>query len=313
MSLLVPTQAAEGATTLPPLDLSLRVGCECVYRANAQTLMVSALKPRQGPLQRIREERFHFEPALVVEEQDDEHGNTLHRLRLEAGLNLLRYDAIVRVPSEREDAWRKDGFHPPHELPGDVIRYVLPSRYVDSDKLRGLAFQRFGLLKPGLTQVQAICEWLHHEALEYRTGTGDATLSAFEVLQRGHGVCRDLAHCGVALCRALNIPARYVSGYVPDIGVASSGAEEDFHAYFEVYLGHRWQTFDARFLKPRVGRIKIAHGLDAVSCAISTVFGAAALTRFEVWAYQVDPAQVSTASPVDLRLRLDGTPTIRRV
>ena len=115
----------------------------------------------------------------------------------------------------------------------------------------------------------------------------------------------------MALCRTFNLPARYVSGYVPDIGCYDPGTPQDFHAYCEVYLGGRWQVFDARFGQPRVGRIRISSGYDAVNCAFTTVYGQATLSKFEVWSYQVDPDKVSTGDPIDLSQRLCGTPEIR--
>jgi transglutaminase-like putative cysteine protease len=212
----------------------------------------------------------------------------------------------------REDAFWVDGFKAPHELPPHVLRYTLPSRYADSDKLRDFAWTHFGRTRQGLDRVRAICAWIHNN-IEYRTGSGDATLSASEVIDRRYGVCRDLAHAGVALCRTFNLPARYVTGYIPDVGVIDPGTPGDFHAYFEVYLADRWQVFDARSATARVGRVKIASGHDAVNCAFTTVYGDATLERFEVWTYQVDPREASTARPVDLSSRLDGTVAVHFV
>ena len=288
-----------------PLDLSVRVGCECVYTASAETPILVLFKPRQGPTQLIREERIHFEPGLIPNEFEDEHGNIVYRMILKPGQNLLRYDAIVKVPSVREDALRVDGAVPPQDLPPSVLPYTLPSRYADSDKLRDLAWRYFGHVPNGLPRVQAICDWTH-QSIAYQTGSGDPTISASEVVQRGRGVCRDLAHVALALCRTFNLPARYVTSYVPDIGVVDPGTPGDFHAYFEVFVGNRWQAFDARLNVPRIGRIKIASGLDAANCAFTTIYGGASLTRFEVWSYQIDPREVSTAHPVDLEKRLDG-------
>lgn len=294
----------------PPLELSIRIGCECLFLASSFTPILLMFKPRQAEFQLIREERMHFEPELSPSEFEDDHQNTVYRMLLSPGQNLLRHDAIVRVPSLREDTFHADGVIAPHELPPQVLRYTLPSRYADSDKLRDFAWRQFGQLRNGLERVRAICDWTHHH-IEYRTGSGNATLSASEVIERGYGVCRDLAHVAVALCRTFNLPARYVSGHVPDLEVEDPGTPGDFHAYLEVYLAHRWQTFDARWLQPRIGRIKIAAGYDAANCAFATLYGSASLERFEVWTYQVDPAQVTTRDPVDLRLRLDASPTLR--
>jgi transglutaminase-like putative cysteine protease len=293
-----------------PLDLSVRVGCELVYQALREAAILVLFKPRQAQTQLIREERLHFEPGLTPLEFEDEHGNIVYRMTLKPGRNLLRHDAIVRVPSEREDRMRLDGPILPQDLPPHVLRYCLPSRYADSDKMRDFAWQKFGHVPNGLERVQAICDWTHRN-IEYRTGSGEPTLSAWDVVQRGYGVCRDFAHVGLGLCRTFNIPARYVTGHVADIGVEDPGVPFDFHAYFEVYLARRWQTFDARYNQPRIGRIKIASGLDAGNCAFSTIYGAVNLERFEVWAYQIDPGEVSTADPIDLGRRLDGTPLVR--
>jgi transglutaminase-like putative cysteine protease len=294
----------------PALDLTVRVGCECVYRATSETPILVQFKPRQGQTQLIREERIHFEPGLIPDEFEDEHGNIVYRLLLKPGQNLLRHDAIVKVPSVREDVFRTDGVVAPEALPASALRYTLPSRYGDADRIKNFAWERFGSVPNGLPRVIAICNWTHRN-IEYRTGSGDPTLSAWDVIQRGHGVCRDLAHVGLALCRTFNLPARYVTAYLADIGVVDPGTPGDFHAYFEVYLGHRWQPFDARTNVPRIGRIKIACGLDATNCAFTTIYGGAVLERFEVWSYQVDPREAATNSPVDLSRRLDGTPELR--
>lgn len=293
------------------LDLTLRVGCECVFVASKETPVLVVFKPRQSQTQLLCEERLHFEPALIPTEFEDDHGNIVFRMMLRAGRNLLRYDAIVRVPSAREDAFWHDGAIAPEELPPSVLRYTLPSRYADSDKLKDFAWQHFGHLPNGLARVNGICKWVH-ENIEYRTGSGDATLSASEVLARRFGVCRDLAHVGIALCRTFNLPARYVTGYVPDIAMdVELLGPSDFHAYFEVFMSGRWQTFDARWVEPRVGRVKIASGHDAANCAFTTLYGSATLEWFEVWTYQLDARDASISSPVDLSKRLDGTTTLR--
>jgi transglutaminase-like putative cysteine protease len=192
------------------------------------------------------------------------------------------------------------------QLPFELLRYTLPSRYCDSDKLMDLAWKQFGHVPHGILRVQAISDWVYQN-IEYRYLSGRSDLAASDVLARGYGVCRDFAHVMIALCRAFNIPARYVTGHLPDIGFTDSGTAMDFHAYCEVFLGQEWLTFDARFNLQRIGRIKVAHGADAVDGAFATIYGAATMTYFQVWAYQVDPQQVSVGDPVDLSKRLDGT------
>jgi transglutaminase-like putative cysteine protease len=296
--------------TPPSLDLAVRAGCELVYETDAETPVLVAFKPRQDRYQMICQESVRFEPLLSATEFEDDHENTIYRLTLQPGRNTLQHDAIVMVPGVSEDAFHLDEVIPPHLLPASVLRYTLPSRYCDSDKLLDFAWEKFGQVPHGLTRVHAICDWLHRN-IEYRSGSGSPHLSAFDVIQRGFGVCRDLAHTLVALCRTFNIPARYVSGYVPDIGCVDPGTPMDFHAYCELYLGGRWQIFDARFNTPRTGRIRISAGYDAVNSAFTTVYGAARLTGFRVWSYQIDPAEVSIGDPIDMSKRLCGTPEIR--
>jgi transglutaminase-like putative cysteine protease len=191
------------------------------------------------------------------------------------------------------------------DLPTSLIRYTLPSRYCDSDKLTHFAWEKFGQVEHGLPRVQAISQWLH-ENIEYRHCSGRADLSAWDVLQRGYGVCRDFAHLAVALNRTFNLPARYVTGHLPDIGYPDPKNQMDFHAYAEVYVGGHWFTTDARFHVPRIGRIKISCGLDAVEGAFSTIYGGATLSYFQVWAYQVPRGTVGVGDPLDLSKRLDN-------
>ena len=300
------------SSLLPPptLDIALRVGCELGFDSFAETPALIAIKPRQDLHQMIRRESVQFDPLIPATEFQDDHENIVYRTILQPGGTTIRYDAIVMVPSTREDALWSDEAIPPHLLPASVLRYTLPTRYCDSDKLLDFAWQHFGALPQGLERVRGICDWLHRN-IEYRTGSGSPHISAHDVITRGYGVCRDLAHTAVALCRTFNIPARYVSGYVPDVGCRDPGTPMDFHAYMEVFLGGRWQVFDARFNTPRIGRVRISVGYDAVNCAFATLYGSASLRKFEVWSYQVDPEQVSLDHPVDLKKRLCGTPRIR--
>ncbi len=295
----------------PPLDILQRAGCEITYRARAAVPIILTLKPHQSPTQQIHSERFSVTPLAGMLEYNDSHGNIIHRFKLSEGLNTIRYDSLVWVPSALEDNSQTGPALPVEQLPDHLLRYTLPSRYCDSDKLLDFAFEHFGQVNHGAERVQAICDWVFHN-IEYRMYAGSPNTSAFDVITQRYGVCRDFAHTAIALCRTFNVPARYVSGYVPDIGWLDSGTPMDFHAYFEAYLGGRWHIYDARFNKPRIGRIKIAHGLDAVDGAFSTIYGAASWERFDVWSYQIDPAgdNASLDAPVDLSRRLCGTPDV---
>jgi transglutaminase-like putative cysteine protease len=226
------------------------------------------------------------------------------------GRNEIRHDALVAVSSLPDNREGPVNGVPVAQLPCELLRYTLPSRYCDSDKLLNFAWNNFGQIPHGLQRVQAICDWVHNN-IEYRFGSGRTDLSASEVIERRFGVCRDFAHAAIALCRAFNLPARYVTGHLPDIGYVDPGTPMDFHAYCEVYLGQEWFTFDPRYNVPRIGRVKVAHGADAVDGAFATIYGEANLTRFQVWAYQVNSQQVSVGDPIDLSRRLDGNQAVR--
>ncbi len=293
-----------------PLDLTVRVGCSLSYQTSVPTAALFVLRPRQDDRALVMQEKLSFGIGWPAYEFQDVHGNTTYRSMLTPGRNDIRHDALVAVRST-PDNWDDPGDMLPISLiPPELLRYTLPSRYCDSDKLLNFAWNQFGFTVNGLPRVRAICDWIHNN-IEYRYLSGRPDLSASEVLQRRYGVCRDFAHMGIALCRAFNLPARYVTGHLPDIGYVDPGTPMDFHAYFEVYLGRQWYTFDPRFNVPRVGRVKLAQGLDAVDGAFATIYGEAALVHFEVWAYQVRPGTVSLDDPIDLSKRIDGTALIQ--
>lgn len=292
------------------LNLCVRVGCKLAYDTTVPTPALFMLKPRQEGNVRVMHEDLSFGIGLPAYEFQDSHGNITSRSTLMPGRNEIRHDALVAVSSVPDSREVIGQIMPVGQLHFELLRYTLPSRYCDSDKLMDFAWKQFGQTVHGLPRVQAICDWVHNN-IEYRFGSGRPDLSASEVIQRRYGVCRDFAHSAIALCRAFNLPARYVTGHLPDIGYVDPGSPMDFHAYCEVYLGQRWLTFDPRYNVPRIGRIKLAHGADAVDGAFATIYGAATLTNFEVWAYQVNPQQVSVGDPIDLSKRLDGTLTVR--
>lgn len=291
----------------PPLfDVTVRVGCSLAYEVSGSAMLLLNLRPGPNRNHAIVFEAFTAGDGLPVDEFADSHGNRVARVKLAPGRNLFRHDAIVRVSSrtDNHDLADRTPF-PAADLPPAILRYTLPSRYCDSDKLSDFAWEKFGQVEHGWPRVQAISQWLHRN-IEYRYLSGRPDLSAWDVLQRGYGVCRDFAHLAVALNRCFNLPARYVTGHLPDIGFPDPENHMDFHAYAEVYLGGEWFTTDARFHVPRIGRIKVACGQDAVDGAFSTIYGAANLTYFEVWAYQVARGTVGVGDPVDLSRRLDN-------
>jgi transglutaminase-like putative cysteine protease len=287
-------------------DITLRVGCNLTYTVTGAATLLFQVQPMPDDNHRVLSEQLTLGDHLPAETFVDSHGNRVWRIRLAPGLNFLRHDAIVAVTSGGDN----HGLVPVRPeavevIPPAALRYTLPSRYCDSDKLTNFAWQKFGMIEHGLPRVQAISRWLH-ENIEYRYMSGRPDLSAYDVLQRGYGVCRDFAHLAVALNRTFNLPARYVTGHLPDIGFPDPNNHMDFHAYAEVYIGGQWFTTDPRFHVPRIGRIRLSCGQDAVDGAFSTIFGAGQLSYFQVWAYQIAPGSVRVGDPLDFSRRLDN-------
>jgi len=293
-------------------DLTVRVGCSLVYEVTGTASLLLNLKLRPDRNHVVLSEALALGNNLPAEEFSDSHGNRVFRVKLAPGTNCFRHDAIVAVSSQPDNHHFVADTVPeaPGDLPAGLLRYTLPSRYCDSDKLTNFAWEKFGHVEHGIPRVQAISRWLH-DNIEYRYMSGRCDFSAWDVLQRGYGVCRDFAHLAIAINRTFNLPARYVTGHLPDIGFPDPNNHMDFHAYAEVYIGGTWFTTDARFHVPRIGRIKVSCGQDAVDGAFSTIYGGATLTYFQVWAYQVTRGSVGIGDPIDLTQRLDNQWMVR--
>ena len=275
--------------------MHLHVGCEFNYESPGPTPTVTLVQPHPDPAHRIVREGWETEPAIARHAFRDSYRNRCERLILPAGASTLRYDAIVEVSGEPDPVAPKTPQLAVEDLPDDVLIYTLASRYCQTEALSQVAWHLFGLTTSGWSRVQAICDWVH---LNIRYGILQSTplTTATDVYVAGGGMCRDFAHLAITFCRALNIPARYVFGYMPDIGVPGPFPPMDFHAWFEVYLGDRWWTFDARFNRPRIGRIPIGIGRDAVDVAMVTTYGAAMFKRMVVWTDEwVDGATANDA------------------
>ena len=282
---------------LPSPAIAVRTGCALAYEVAQPTSILLLIQPRPGPAQVLAEERLTCSAGSQVEHLLDTHGNLMLKALLMPGLNEFRHDAILYVSAQADNHALPTDVIPAERLPLDVLRYTFPSRYCESDKLAQFAWRTFDGIPAGAALVQAICDWTHRH-IEYRYGSGDSLLSAADVIDRGYGVCRDFAHVMVALCRALDVPARYVAGHMPYRGIAEHDIGVDFHAWCEVYLGGHWHIYDPRHNKSHAGRAKIAHGMDAVDAAFATIYGHAPMVKFQVWAYQVDPALARVGDPV---------------
>jgi transglutaminase-like putative cysteine protease len=269
--------------------IQIRVGCEFHYEATWPTPAVMQVQPHQDAEQRILREAWQLTPPLALHAYTDIHGNTCQRMLMPTGSQVLNYDATIEV-SGLEDEIAPDAVQLPVEaLPDEVLYYTLPSRFCLSDSLSDMAWQLFGATEPGWARVQAICDWVHSN-IRFQYGTSNSLTTAADVCAAGIGVCRDLAHLAVTFCRALNIPARYVFGYLPDIGVTPPDAPMDFCAWMEVYLSERWWTFDPRNNEPRIGRVLVGRGRDALDVAMVTTYGSPRLAQMTVWAEETLPA-----------------------
>jgi transglutaminase-like putative cysteine protease len=250
---------------------------------SAPTPVTVQVRPRPDSTHQLVSETWSTTPALPFDEYSDIYGNPVKRFVMPPGAVVLHYDAICAVPDEVDPDPTAATQVPVEELPGQLLHFTLPSRYCLSDELMGMAWQLFGQTQPGAQRVQAICDWVH-DNIKFKYGTSNPLTTSADVLRDRIGVCRDLTHVGVSFCRAMNIPARYVFGYLPDLYVPVDPNPMDFAAWMEVYLGDRWWTFDPRNNARRAGRVLIGRGRDALDVAMLTTFGPATFQSMTVWA-----------------------------
>ena len=249
--------------------------------------MVAVLNVYQSRIGDLREPDFlRLEPSVKVDTYHDVFGNLCSRFVVPAGTIRLHNSTLIADSGEPDPVAADTEDVPVAELPTDVLQYLLASRYCEVDLLMNTATELFGNAGRGWQLVQAICDWVNTKVL-FGYSFARHTKTALDVYVERAGVCRDFQHLAVTFCRCMNIPARYVTGYLGDIGVPPSPSPMDFSAWFEVYLGGRWWTFDARHNTPRIGRVLMAVGRDAADVALTTSFGSTRLQRFEVTAIEV--------------------------
>jgi transglutaminase-like putative cysteine protease len=262
--------------------MRIRAGYEITYDCPAPTPMLLMLNVRQERVGDLETpDVIRTEPLVPISQYRDLFGNLCSRLVAPAGRLVMSADFVVR------DRGLPDVLTPDapqlavEDLPDEAVMYLLGSRYCETEHLSDLAWKLFGDTPAGWARVQAIVDYTHRR-IQFGYEHARPSKTAFEAHDEGLGVCRDYAHLAITLCRCMNIPARYVTGYMGDIGEPPSGAAIDFSAWFEVYLGDRWHTFDARHNRPRIGRIPMARGRDATDVALVTNFGSATLAGFTV-------------------------------
>jgi transglutaminase-like putative cysteine protease len=267
--------------------VKIRFGYELVYGVPQTTPMIFALRSQPNRLQRLaRPDVLRTEPAVPLFFFLDAFGNTCTRLEAPPGILRITADGIMEDVGAPEPAHWSAAELPVRDLPPDTLQYLLASRYCETDLLMSDAWQLFGYLAPGWPRVQAICDYVHRE-ITFGYPFARPTKTALETYRERQGVCRDLAHLAIAFCRCLNIPARYCTTYLGDIGVPPVDAPMDFAGCMEVYLGGTWHVFDPRNNARRIGRIIIARGRDAADVAISTAFGSPFLQIFRVWTAEI--------------------------
>ena len=266
--------------------VALSVGCEFELNAVHPVPAILQIAPRQQ-----LGVQFHREQWDTT---SDHHGyidlyeNRCERVTIAAGDSRIAYAAELLL-SDPADVILPDAPETPvASLPDEAVSFIMPSRFCLPDELGNQAWQLFGAVAPGWGRVQAIVDYVHGY-LEFVPGASNPWTTAADAYRAGQGVCRDFAHLAITFCRALNIPARYVFGYIPDIDVPPPDEPMDFAAWFEAYLDGRWHTFDARNNTPRVGRVVVGRGRDAVDVALITSFGPLTLTGFQVRADEIMP------------------------
>ncbi len=269
--------------------LALTVGCQFGLLSGQPATAIMQVAPYPQPGVAISGERW--QTSAEHHGYVDHYGNRCERFELASGDSHVTYEAQVLLTRPADLIEPGAAEMPVASLPDEVLSFVMPSRFCLPDELGHEAWQRFGGLAPGWGRVQAIVDYVHGH-LQFVPGASNPWTTAADAYRAGQGVCRDFAHLAITFCRALNIPARYVFGYIPDIGVELSQPPDpmDFAAWFEAYLDGRWHTFDARNNTPRIGRVVVGRGRDAIDVALITSFGPLSLTGFEVRAERPQPA-----------------------
>jgi transglutaminase-like putative cysteine protease len=265
----------------------IHIGYELIFEVPAPVPMMLMLftHPEQASVLR-QPEKLVVEPQVEVHHFTDWFGNHAARIVAPAGKLRLYYDNVAYDSGKHEDKIDGARLHSVEELPIECMQFLLASRYCEVDRMSEMAWDLFGKTPPTWERVQAVMNWVYGN-VTFGYQYARSTKTAYDVCNERQGVCRDFMHLAITMLRALNVPARYSTGYLGDIGVPPAPFPMDFSAWFEVYLGNRWYTLDARHNEPRIGRILQARGRDAVDVALTTSFGSARLEKFTVWTDEV--------------------------
>ena len=263
--------------------MQIRIGYELAFevpRPTPMQLMLYVHPDQAGALR--HPEAIVVDPAVPVEDFIDGFGNRAARIVAPAGSVRIRYDNVILDPGHLDPALKDLPLTPVHEMPPEVWRFLLASRYCEVDRMGKIAWDLFGSTPESSERVRAVVDWVHTN-ITFGYEFARPTKSAADVYVERQGVCRDFQHLAITFLRALNIPARYTTGFLGDIGVPPSASAMDFSAWAEAYVDGSWYVIDARHNRPRIGRVVMARGRDAVDVALTTSFGATTLTQFTVW------------------------------
>ena len=276
--------------------MKIRFGYEIVYRCPQPVPMIFMLHAHSSRAPDLLvPDQMLIEPQVALDTYIDIFGNTCTRFVAPAGTTRITADGLIQDSGLPDPICAHAQEHPVESLPHDSLMYLLGSRYCETQRLMDDAWRLFGHVTPGWARVQAICDFAHeHIAFGYHFAR--PTKTALETFSERQGVCRDFAHLAITLLRCLNIPARYCTGYLGDIGVPIADTPMDFAGWLEAYIGGAWHTFDPRNNQRRIGRILIARGRDAADVAISTGFGPNSLQVFRVWTDEVNEAEGTSAA-----------------
>ena len=267
--------------------MMIRLGYDIQFETLAEVPFVTLLNVHPSREKDLREpDELRADPAVRIEKFEDSFGNHACRLLAPAGKIRLHNSTLIEDSGNPDATDLNAAEIPIDQLPPDVLPYLMNSRYCEVDLLSNTAVELFATAPRGWQRVQAVCNWVHNK-ITFGYPFSSPVRTALGVYTERVGVCRDFQHLAITFCRALNIPARYATGYLGDIGVPKDLNPMDFSAWFEAYLGNRWWTFDARHNVRRIGRVLMATGRDATDCAITTSFGVAKLVNFEVTSDEV--------------------------
>jgi transglutaminase-like putative cysteine protease len=275
--------------------MQIRYGFDIALELAQPSTILTMMDVHSDLRRHIAEEtELELAPVTAAERFVDSRGNVVRRLSAPAGPASLRLGGVYGCDGREDEVDQAATIVAASDLPPETLPYLLPSRYCETDLLSDFAWANFGAISGGWARVQAICDFVH-QRLRFSYPEARPTRTASQALAEGVGVCRDFTHLAVALCRCVNIPARYCNGYLGDIGVPPDPAPMDFNAWFEAFLGGRWFTFDPRHNQPRIGRILISRGRDAADIPMVTTFGAHTLTRFAIVTEEIEEREAAAA------------------